>query len=105
MRKLSLLVTLIGFLILISLLIFQKPIEITNSSQLSHLTQNQLVKIEGIITKQSQNNNQILLVLNNNLSLSYTGNYQNFLNKNISATGTYDNFLYDKIKILKIEIL
>lgn len=89
---------------LISILIFQKPTEIKSSEQLTNLTQNQIVSAKGTITKQSQNNNLILLTLNNNLSLTYSGKYENFLNKNVSITGTYDNFLYDKIKVLKIQV-
>lgn len=104
MRKLALLITLLGFLILISILIFQKPLEITNSGQLSSLTQNQLVQVSGIITKQTQKDNIYTLALNNNLSLIYSGKYQNFLNKNVTITGIYDNFLYNKIKVLKIQI-
>ena len=103
MRKLSFILALIGLFALLSILFFQKPLEIDEESQLVGKIQNQLLYTSSKIIKQTQSHNFILLKLDNNLTLIYSGEYQNFLNHNVSITGTLDNFQYSKIKVLEIK--
>lgn len=104
MKKLSISITLIGLFLLILLLNFQNPIKIHSQQELSKLTPNQKVQVEGKVISQLANNQNTILTLENNLTLIYSGPYFNFLNKKIEAIGIYDNFNYGKIKILKINI-
>ncbi|MEK6889537.1 MAG: hypothetical protein AABW80_05530 [Nanoarchaeota archaeon] len=102
MRKLSFILAFVGLFALISILVFQEPLEITSEKQLTSLIQNQLVLVSGKVIKQTQYTDIITLKLNNNITLTYSGKHQNFLNSNISSIGLYDNFQYPKIKILEI---
>ncbi len=104
MKKTAPVITLIGLFTLILILNLSNPIKISSQADLSNLTPNQKVQVEGIVISQRDNNQNTILTLENNITLIYSGSYFNFLNKNIKAIGIYDNFKYDKIKVLQIKI-
>ena len=105
MRILFIIVTLLGLLILLSILDLGKAIEVNSALDLDKLTQNQKVKFSGKVIDQESSKDFLILKLDTNLTLTYSGEKSNFLNKNISGTGIYDEFIYKKIKTLKIKIL
>ncbi|MDO8564113.1 MAG: hypothetical protein Q7R87_03830 [Nanoarchaeota archaeon] len=104
MNKLPLFLTLLGILALILILNLSQPIEINSQEDLLNLTQNQKVQVSGKVIEQKDYDKITFLTLNNNLNLTYSGKYFNFLEKDIRVTGTYDNYNYPKIKILELKI-
>ena len=104
MNKLSLIITLIGLFTLILILNLSNPIKITSQEQLSKLNENQKVEIKGKVISQKENNQNTILILDNNLTLIYSGSYFNFKDKKVEVIGTYNSFKYNKIRVLKIEI-
>lgn len=105
MKNTTIILTLICLSILLTLLLFSPAIKINNFNELKSLIQNQKVQLSGKIIEQKDYDKITILKLDNNITLTYSDNYINLLNKNIEVTGTYDDFIYPKIKVLKIKII
>jgi len=103
--KLAFLAAILGISVLFSVLLFQKPIEITEKNNLSLLMQNTLVSVKGTVSKQTPAQDYCFIQLNNSISFKfYSRENLSLLNKKIKITGRinqYQNYTY--IKALKIE--
>lgn len=106
MRRLALLISLLGISVLLSINIFSSPIQINSQKEIPFLQENQKVQISGKVVKDSEYPNYHLLVLNNSIKLHFqSANRLNYLNKNISATGRvsiYSNSI--RINVLEMKI-
>ena len=107
MRRLSFIITILGIFILISLIIFQKPIEVLSPLDISDLTDNIKVSTSGKVIEEKPYNSFTLLKLDNNLELECScPQNQRFLNKNISVLGIKNSFnKKNRIKVLRIQII
>lgn len=104
MKNITLILTIICLSVLLTLLLFSPAIKLNNFNELSSLIQNQKVQVSGKVIDQKDYNKISILKLDNNITLTYSGKYFNFLNKEILFTGVYDDFIYSKIKVLEIRI-
>lgn len=104
MNKLPIITALIGIFSLILILNLSKPIEIHSQQDLTKLTENLKVQTSGLVIDQKNYDKITILKLENNFTLTYSGNHINFLNEHIEVIGLYDNFNHPKIKILEINI-
>jgi uncharacterized membrane protein SpoIIM required for sporulation len=102
MRKIAFILTILGMLVLFSILLFQKPILINSPEELTKQIPNQLVQAKGTITQENTIKNSKILLLDNNLKASCDLYCPKYLNKSLTIIGTYDEF-YSQIKILEIK--
>ncbi|MEK6850580.1 MAG: hypothetical protein AABX85_03320 [Nanoarchaeota archaeon] len=104
MRKVALMLALIGMVLLAANLYLSKPIEISSQNQLSKLQDNQKVSVSGKVIDENIYSNSRTLILDNNLTLYCNcNNLQTLKEKNIQAIGIIDTFQKTKINILKIK--
>ena len=58
-------ITILGIFVLISLIIFQKPIEVSSQSEISNLTDNTKISLSGKVTEEKPYNSFTLFKLDN----------------------------------------
>lgn len=104
MKKKALFLTLLGILALILFLNYTKLIKIHSQEELKPLIQNQKVQFSGKVIQQKDYNKITFLTLSNNITLLYSGQHFNFINREIKGRGTYDDYNYPKIKVLELKI-
>jgi len=102
MRKISFILCILGMFALLSILLFQKPTNISNSESLSSLIPNTLIQVSGIVIQETIIKNSKILLLDNELKASCDLSCPKSLNKTVEIIGTYDDF-YNQIKILEIK--
>lgn len=104
MKKLALILTLIGMMLLATHLYLSKPMEISSQNQLSKLQDNQKVSVSGKVIEEKIYSTSRTLILDNNITLSCAcKNLQTLKGINISVIGVLDTFQKTKINILKIK--
>jgi len=91
-------------LALLSILLFQKPLPLSNSESLPSLIPNTLIQISGTVVQETLIKKSKILTLDNDLKASCDLSCPNFLNKTVLIIGTYDDF-YNQIEILEIKEL
>jgi hypothetical protein len=104
MKKLALIITLIGLTCLFTYSILTNPVKISSLKDLKELNENQKVRVGSKVLEQKYYDKYIYLKLENNLTLIYSGKDFNFINKEVEAQGIYDSFNYPKIRTTKIII-
>jgi len=103
MRRLSLIVALLGIFFLIIISNFAPPKSISSPKELSSLNSNQKVLVSGKVIKETYSKNNLILHLNNNVTLLCPIPCPSLLNKNISAIAKYESFNNNYyLKILKL---
>ena len=104
MRKVALILTLIGMILLAANLYLSNPIEVSSQNQLSKLQDNQKVSVSGKVIDEKIYSNSRMLILENNISLYCTcKNLQSLKGIDIQVIGTIDTFQKTKINILNIK--
>ncbi len=101
MKNLSLIITILGILVLF-LLFYLPPIPITSPENLTNLTTNQKVIINGQVIQEKLVKNARILILENDLQL--TCDCQSYLKKNITALGKINEFPVGKKTIIVLTI-
>ena|SRR3989339_539512 len=102
MRKIAFILCILGMLCLLSILLFQKPLILSNSENLTSIIPNTLIQISGTVIQETLIKNSKILTLDNNIKASCDLSCPNFLNETVLIIGIYDNF-YNQIKILEIK--
>ncbi len=103
MRRISLILTIVGIFILI-ILLNQEPIQITSINNLTSLQQNQKIILQGEVIEERISKNSKLIILDNELQLYCPLPCPSYLNKNITAIGILETWTETKrIKLLKIQ--
>ena len=102
MRKIAFILTILGMLVLLSMLLFQKPIFINSPEELTKQIPNQLVQAQGTVVQETLSKKYKIILLDNELEASCDLSCPNFVNKTVSILGNYDDF-YSQIKILEIK--
>ena len=90
MRKISLILTLLGILILLILLNLQNSIKITNNSQIKDLEDNAKIQLTGLVT--SQTNSQIIIQTKSDEIKLSCDNCPNYKNKSVTAYAITENY-------------
>ncbi|MEK6843975.1 MAG: hypothetical protein AABX83_00965 [Nanoarchaeota archaeon] len=103
MKKVCLIISLIGLLSLLITTLSTPPIKINSEAQIAKFPPNQQFVVEGRVIKETQTKYNKILQLNNNFQLSCPLDCPPLLNKNISAIAESE-FYNDKysLKILKL---
>ena len=103
MKKISLIISLIGLFSLLVISLSTPPVKINSKDQISEFPPNQQFVVEGRVIKETQTKYNKILQLNNNFQLSCPLDCPPLLNKNISAIAESE-FYNDKysLKILKL---
>lgn len=103
MKKLSLIISLLGLFALLLTVYILPPKLVSSKSQLPSLISNQKILIEGKVIKEIPSKNKKILYLSNNLSLECPMPCPSLLNKDISSIAkleSYNDRYY--LKILKL---
>jgi len=101
MRRISFVLAILGILILLVILVSQKPISISSYEELANLTANSKIITSGFVIQQTSYS----IKLDNNLSL-YCNNCPSCKNKNVSIIGIIEDYNNKKeINVLKIKII
>ncbi len=101
MRRFSFILTILGILLLI-IILNQKPIEINSEEDLEKIPENKKIKIIDKVVSEKIQGNLRILTLENNIKLIC--DCKNYLNKKIYIEGIKDNYLNkNQIIVLKIK--
>lgn len=107
MKKISLILSLLGLLILLLILFFSKPITINSLEDLTKLENNQKVALSGLIVEEKILGDNSILILESNIKLYCSSCKSTFKDKNIQAVGVintfYGNNTLDVLKIKEIK--
>jgi|SRR3989338_442357 len=103
MRRFALSASLLGLALLLCLLLFTKPIEITQETNLTSLQPNQKLSITGEVTSEQLTKYYRILILNNELKLYCEMPCKTHLNKKIEAEAYLERY-QDKEKLIVLYI-
>jgi hypothetical protein len=106
MRRLALIITILGLFTLLLILNSQQPTPIESSDQLQNITENGLIQVSGIVIKETYNQNSRSLTLSNNLKLTCAcKDLPSLKGRNIEATAIIERFNnQETLEVLEIKI-
>ena len=103
MKKICLIISILGLFFLLLISSLSAPIKITSESNLSEFPPNQQFLVQGKVIEETLTKNNKILQLDNNFQLQCPKDCPQFLNKNISAI-VKSEFYNEKyyLKVLKL---
>jgi hypothetical protein len=105
MKRTVLLISLMGLFLLILINNFSTPIKISSQNEINNLVENEKVIVSGIVINEKTSTNNIILTLNNNVSVYYDSiTIKSLKGKNITVIGIIDTYQRNKINALEFYV-